>query len=432
MERPGPSPDLVDFAGNLLSGRSEMRVLLAMSPQEPTELAAALIDAAMASRIRLSLYFADLEGRFAFLAPEHARAVDEGLLRLIPLAGGIPRAWHDKVDHFPNALWDIDRMLADGRIGLDLIVAEMSGAVSDEEFGYGPMIGYTASALASSAAAVAILRADSFTVKDAPGVSHGRFDAVIAAPARPAAPTVPVVLTEVQHQISRHVAALIEDGATLQLGIGSLPDAIMDALADKRDLGIHSGVIMPSLERRLHDGVVTGRRKSLDPGRIVATGILGKLSGSEGLLRTGLSLRPISKTHDPSLLAAHEGLWTINSALDIDLSGQVNAEYIRGQRLFSGGGQSDFVRAGHLSKGGGSVIALPSCTAKGQSRIIAAMPPGQRATSSAQDVDFVITEFGCADLRGKTMRERAVALVAVAHPEHRCGLQAAAEAAFHS
>lgn len=403
-----------------------------MSPQEPTELASALIDVAVAKAIRLSLYFADLEGQFAFLAPDHAPAVEEGLLRLMPLAGGIPRAWCDRVDHFPNALWDIDRMLADGALELDLIIAEMSGALSDQQFGYGPMIGYTASALASGAAAVAVVRTGAFTARDAPKVPRSRFDVIIAAPVRPAMPTVSIVLTEAQHRIGRNVAALIRDGATLQLGIGSLPEAIIDALTDKRDLGIHSAIITPGLRRLLHDGVVTGRKKSLDPGRIVATGVLGQLARSGDLFDTELSLRPISETHDPSRLAAQERFWAINSALDVDLSGQANAEYIRGRRLFSGGGQGDFVRAGHLSKGGGSVIALPSCTAKGQSRIIAALPPGQRATSSAQDVDFVVTEFGCANLRGRTIRERAAALVAIAHPEHRVGLQAAAGAVLHS
>ncbi len=426
MERLEGGQDLAGIVRDLLAGRAEMRVLMAMSPQEPTELAAALIDAAIASGTRLSLYFADLAGRFAFLRTDHFRAVKEGMLRLVPLAGGIARDWHGKVDHFPNALWDIDGMLADGRIGLDLVIAEMSGRKTDAELGYGSMVGYTASALASGATAVAVLRSGGFVFHDAPKVPKGRFAAVLTAPPRTDPAAVAAHPTDVQRLIGRNIAALVPDGATLQLGMGSLPEAILAALSDKRDLGFHSGIVTSGISGLLQTGAMTGARKSLDPGRVVATGLLGPAGPAADLLAAAVSLRPISDTHAPRRLAAQERLWAINSALDVDLGGQANAEYIQGRRLISGGGQSDFVRAGHLSKGGGSVIALPSCTGGGQSRIIAALPAGQPATSAAQDVDFVVTEFGCADLRGRTMRERAAALAAIAHPQHREALQAAA------
>lgn len=427
MARPEGRRSYTEIAHDLLIGRTDAHVLMAMSPQQPTELAGALIDAAIAGDTRLTLYFADLDGRFAFLQPDHARAIDEGMLRLVPLAGGIAPAWHDRVDHFPNALWDLDRMLADGRIPLDLVIAEMSGRTTDAEFGFGSMIGYTASALASDAPAVAVLRSNGVVCDDAPKISKDRFAAVLTAPTR-AEPAPPAARSsEAQRLIGHQIAALVPDGATLQLGIGSLAEAILTALSDKRDLGIHSGIVSPGIGPLLRCGAITGKRKSLDPGRVVATGLLGQAGSAADLLAAALSLRPISDTHAPWRLAAQESLWTINSALDVDLSGQVNAEYIQGRRLVSGGGQSDFVRAGHLSKAGGSVIALPSCTGKGESRIVAALPAGQRATTASQDVDFVVTEFGCADLRGRTMRERAVALVAIAHPQHRKTLQAAAE-----
>jgi acyl-CoA hydrolase len=142
-----------------------------------------------------------------------------------------------------------------------------------------------------------------------------------------------------------------------------------------------------------------------------------------GLTRQSVTLRPLSQTHNPTTLARQRQLWAINSALEVDLSGQVNAEYVDGHRIASSGGQSDFVRAARLSEGGASVIALPSRTGKRLSRIVARLPERHRATSAAQDIDYVVTEFGAACLRSRTVRERAEALIGVAHPEVRDSLR---------
>jgi acyl-CoA hydrolase len=166
-------------------------------------------------------------------------------------------------------------------------------------------------------------------------------------------------------------------------------------------------------------GVLAGAGKEVDPGRIVATGILG---GSRRRWGSEVLLRPISHTHDPQNLLALRCLWAINSAFEVDLAGQVNAEFVGGLRIACGGGQVDFVRAAHASREGSAVIVLPSRSRTGRSRIVAALDAGRAATTSGGDVDYVVTEYGTARLRGRTAEERRAELIAIAHPEDRAVL----------
>ncbi len=412
------------FASSFVVGRSSLTALAAMGPSQPTSIMAALVDASLAADVALTLIFADLTGVFAFLRPEHLAAARNGRLRLLPLAGTIPRLWAGNVDFLPNALWDADRMIAGGQLKLDLILMEVAEGGSPDELSYGDMIGYMAAALETHATAVAVTRPGAPHVTDAPVIALKRFDRVIRGEPWERRLGAPAPLSDQQREIGRRVASLIPDEATLQLGLGSLPEAILQELDGKRDLGIHSGIVTPTIQRLVESGVISGKSKSLDTGKIVATGLVGGEHSDHAPIRDVLSLRPLSETHDPRRLALQERLWTINSALEVDLTGQANAEYIQRQRLVSGGGQGDFVRAGHISPGGASVIALPSRTSKGDSRIVGALPHGHRPTSAAQDIDFVVTEFGSADLRGRSMRERAAALIAIAHPDDRDALMA--------
>lgn len=412
------------FASSFVAGRSSLTALAAMGPSQPTSLMTTLVDASLAADVPLTLIFADLTGAFAFLSPEHLAAARSGRLQLLPLAGAIPRFWAGNVDFLPNALWDADRMIAGGQLKLDLILMEAAEGTSPDELSYGDMIGYMAAALDTNATAVAVTRPGTPHVADAPTMALKRFDRVIRGEPRERRQGAPTSLSAQQREIGRRVASLIPDEATLQLGLGALQEAILLELDDKRDLGIHSGIVTPTIQRLVESGVINGKAKSLDAGKIVATGLVGGVHPDNAPIRDALSLRPLSETHDPRRLALQERLWALNSALEVDLTGQANAEYIQGQRLVSGGGQGDFVRAGHISPGGASVIALPSRTGKGDSRIVGALPNGHRPTSAAQDIDFIVTEFGSADLRGRSMRERATALIAVAHPDDRDALTA--------
>ena len=226
--------------------------------------------------------------------------------------------------------------------------------------------------------------------------------------------------------MAARVAGLVEDGATVQFGIGALPEACLDALAGHRDLGIHSGLLNDAAMRLIQAGVATGARKTVDPG--VAVG--GFLGGSAALFRfahrhPAIRLRGTGYTHDPAVLAAQWRLAAINSACEVDLSGQVNAEVAGGRYVGSVGGASDFLRGAARSPGGVPIIALPS-TAGPASRIVVHLN-GPVSTPRA-DAGVIVTEYGVADLRGAPVTVRYERMLAVAHPDHRAALAAELEA----
>lgn len=232
-------------------------------------------------------------------------------------------------------------------------------------------------------------------------------------------------LDEVELQIGGHVAELLDDGCCLQLGIGGIPNAVLANLEGFRDLGIHSEMISNGVMGLVEKGVVNGKRKQLHAGKIIVTFMMGSREFYAWVHdNPAIEMHPVDYTNDPFVIAQNENMVSINSALEVDLLGQVAADAM-GPRQFSGvGGQVDFVRGACLSRGGKSVIALPS-TAKGGSlsRIVPSLKPGTAVTTSRNDVDFVVTEFGAAALRGKSVRERLAALLAIAHPQFRDDLE---------
>ncbi len=228
--------------------------------------------------------------------------------------------------------------------------------------------------------------------------------------------------------IGRFVAQLVDDGATLQVGIGAVPNAILAALSGKKDLGIHSEMFSDGVLSLVEKGVVTGRRKSLHPGKVVASFCLGSGRLYEAAADSRFEFYPVDYVNDPAVIGRNERMVAVNSALQVDLTGQVASDSI-GYRFYSGfGGQVDFIRGAARSPGGRSIIALPA-TAKGGSvsRIVCCLPEGAGVVTTRADVDFVVTEYGIASLKGRTIRERALALIQIAHPSFRALL--AAEAA---
>jgi acyl-CoA hydrolase len=236
-------------------------------------------------------------------------------------------------------------------------------------------------------------------------------------------------LDEVFREIGRNVATLIGDGATLQLGIGKIPDATLAALEDRHDLGIHTEMMSDGVMRLAEAGVITGRRKSFLPGKLVTSFIMGSRRLYEWVHDNPLvEMRGSGFTNDPSQIARNDDMIAINSALAVDLTGQVAADTVRG-KFFSGiGGQVDFIRGAARSRGGKPVIALPS-TAKGGtvSRIQAVFEEGAGVVTSRGDIHYVVTEYGIADLWGRNISQRAQALAAIAHPDFRSELLAAAK-----
>lgn len=225
----------------------------------------------------------------------------------------------------------------------------------------------------------------------------------------------------VEQAIARHVAGWVEDGATLQLGIGNLPEAVLAALHGHRDLGLHSGAVGDGIAALAEAGVLTNARKSLDTG----VGIGGILMGGERLRRWAhrnpqIELRGTDYTHDPEVLATSHKLTAINAAIEVDLTGQINAEVAAGCYVGAVGGAVDFLRGAARSKGGLPIVALPA-TAKGKTRIVAQL--SGPVSTPRSDAGLIVTEHGVADLRGQTLSRRVRRLIDIAAPEHRADLE---------
>ena len=228
-------------------------------------------------------------------------------------------------------------------------------------------------------------------------------------------------VTDLHRAIARNVATLIEDGATLQTGIGGIPNAVLPLLADRKDLGVHSELVSDGVIPLIEAGVITGRRKTLLPRKVVAGFMLGTRELFDYVNDNPLfELRPNAFTNDPHQIARNDNMVAINSALQIDITGQVCSDSI-GQSFYSGiGGQVDFLRGASRSKGGKPIIALPSTAKKGTlSRIVPQLNPGAGVVTSRGLIRYVVTEYGVAYLHGKTIRERAEALIQIAHPNFR-------------
>jgi acetyl-CoA hydrolase len=235
-------------------------------------------------------------------------------------------------------------------------------------------------------------------------------------------------VSPVARRIGAHVAELIEDGATLQMGIGEIPDAVLLFLAGKRNLGIHTEMFSDGVVDLFEKGVVTGEAKTLHRGKIVASFVLGSKKTFDFLDNNPfVEFRPSDYVNDPFVVAQNDHMVAINSALSVDLTGQVCADSI-GTRVYSGfGGQVDFIRGAARSKGGRPIIALPSTARNGRvSRIVDTLEPGAGVVTSRGDVHYVVTEHGIARLHGRSLRERARELIGVADPDFRGELTDAA------
>ena len=231
----------------------------------------------------------------------------------------------------------------------------------------------------------------------------------------------PPALTDVEKNIGRNVASLIKDGDCLQLGIGAIPDAVLTFLTDKKDLGIHSEMISDGVMNLMEKGVINNKCKQLKPGKCVIGFAMGTNKFYKWLdNNVATEFHPIAYVNDPRVISQNDNVVSVNSAISVDMLGQVAADMM-GSRQFSGvGGQTDFVLGAMFSKGGRSIIALPATAAKGKtSRISVALERGQAVTTGRNDVEYIVTEYGVALLRGKSMRERAAALIKIAAPEFR-------------
>lgn len=234
-------------------------------------------------------------------------------------------------------------------------------------------------------------------------------------------------LTEVDRKIGGHIAELIDDGATLQMGIGSIPNAVLASLGGHKQLGVHTEMFSDGLIPLVEKGVVTGEQKTKHPGKIVA----GFVMGTRRLYdfvddNPQVLMLDIAYVNDSAVIRRNPKVTAINSAIEVDLTGQVCADSI-GTMHYSGvGGQMDFIRGASLSEGGKPIIALPSTTGRGDSKIVPFLKQGAGVVTTRAHVHYIVTEYGVANLYGKNLRQRAHELIRISHPEHRATLERAA------
>ena len=331
------------------------------------------------------------------------------------------------VDYMPSYFSEMPIQIERGLIPADVVFSMASPM--DEH-------GYFALSLGADYTMAAVSKARAVVLEVNPNVpfAHGNCHIHISQVTALVESTEPVMevglpkIGPVQTAIGKYVADMIDDGSTLQIGYGGIPDAVVMQLTGKRDLGIHTEMIGDGIMTLIESGAVTNKRKNYLPGKCVATFALGSAKLYNYMNRNpGLEMHPVDFTNDPYLASRNDNLHAINATLQIDLLGQCGSESL-GQTPYSGtGGQTDFVRAANRSRGGKAFIVLPS-TAKEDtiSRIVPVLSPGTHVSTSKNDINYVVTEFGVAQLRGKSAGQRARELIGIAHPHFRAELTAAA------
>jgi len=337
-----------------------------------------------------------------------------------------------RADFTPVFLSEIPRLFKTGRLPIDVALIQVSPPDRYGFCSYGTEVGVTKTAAESAKLVIAEVN---------PHMPRTLGDSFIHVSKIDYAVEVDYSLPEVQMAISspeqeaiaNHLAAIIPDGATLQMGIGGIPDAVLRKLHNHKHLGIHTELFSDGVVDLVEAGVITNERKTLHPGKIIA----GFLMGTQRLYdfvddNPIVELHPTEYINDPFIIAKNDRMVSINSALQVDLTGQVCADSM-GTYLYSGvGGQVDFVRGAARSNGGMPIIAMLSTAKDGTiSRIVPMLEPGAGVVTTRNDVHYVATEYGVADLFGRTIRERARALVEIAHPRFRAELAEAAERLYH-
>ncbi|MDD2317719.1 MAG: acetyl-CoA hydrolase/transferase C-terminal domain-containing protein [Desulfobacterales bacterium] len=406
-----------DAAAHIKNG---MRVFIHGAAATPTPLIASLCKRPDLENV--TLYHLHLLGDIPFAsASQQGRFFSVSLFTGADLRKPIEEG---RADFMPIFLGDIPRLFASGTIRLDAAIVQLS---PPDRHGF-CTLGTSVDAARSAADSARMVIAE---INDQMPRTYGntavRFDRITAFihTDRPLIehPTSPE--TSVEARMGELIADIIEDGATLQIGIGNIPDAVLSRLHDKHDLGVHTEMFSDRVVDLVEAGVITNRLKKVHPNRITTSFV----NGSRRLFdfvddNPTVEFHPCDRTNDTALIRQNDKFVAINAALEIDLTGQVCADSL-GHRIYSGiGGQMDFIHGAALSKGGKPVIAIPATAARGTvSRIVPELKPGAGVVTTRGHVHWVVTEFGAVNLNGKTLRERGEALISIAHPDFRSELR---------
>lgn len=383
-----------------------------------------LLDA-MAERTDLEqvlLFHLHLEGSCRFAEHEQrGRFVSHSLFTGAPLRKAIAEG---RAEYIPVFLSDIPALFATRRIPLDVAMLQLSPPDEHGNCTLGTSVDVAKTASEHAPILLAEINEQMPRTHGATVVPLSRLTAFTHTN-RPLIAHEPGEISAVEAQIGEHIAALVEDGATLQMGIGAIPDAMLERLGNKLALGVHTEMFSDRLLPLIESGVVTNSEKRVHRGRTVTSFVNGSQKLFDFVHDNQLvEFHPCDRTNDTALIRKNPKVCAVNSALEIDLSGQVCADSI-GHSIYSGiGGQMDFMRGALLSDGGKGVLALPS-TAKGGtlSRIVCTLKPGAGVVTTRGHVQYVATEHGVVDLHGLSLRQRAEALISIAHPDFRAELR---------
>ena len=400
--------------------RSGMRVYVQGQAATPQVLLEAL--AARADQLEnVETVHLHLEGDAPFAKPECAKAFRPNAF----FVGSNLRAAvsEGRADYTPIFLSEIPRLFREGVMPLDAALVHVSPPDAHGFVSLGVSVDATLAAVQTAKIIIAQVNPRMPRTLGDAGVHSSKFTAMVSVDA-PLFGHGVVEPDAVQKQIGSLVASLVEDGATLQMGIGAIPDAVLKELAGHKALGIHTEMFSDGVLPLINSGVVTNEKKVLQRGRTVASFVNGSPKLYEFVNdNPSVELRDCGYVNDTSVIRQQPKMTAINSAIEVDFTGQVVADSI-GERVFSGvGGQMDFIRGATLSPGGKAIIALPSTTTKGESRIVSALKPGAGVVTSRAHVRYVVTEFGVADLYAHSLRRRVQQLISVAAPQHREALE---------
>jgi acyl-CoA hydrolase len=370
------------------------------------------------------------EGPAPYAAPELARSFRVNALFA---AANVRDAVNEgRADYMPVFLSEVPQLFRAGVLPLDVALIQVSPPDRHGFCSLGLSVDVTRAAVQVAKTVIAQVN-PRMPRTHGDGIIH-EDDVDFFVPVDDPLPELPVrPVPEVIKAIGRHCAELVEDGACVQVGIGGIPQATLAALTGHHRLGIHTEMLSDGVVDLVERGVVTGEMKRIHPGKVVASFALGTRRLYDFLDdNPSVAMLDVAYTNDTAVIRRNPKVTAINGALEVDLTGQVVSDSI-GDRIHSGvGGQMDFIRGAALSEGGKPIIALKSTTSAGQSRIVSYLKPGAGVVTTRAHVHFVVTEHGIADLWGKNLRQRAAALIAIAHPAHRDGLAAEARRRFGS
>jgi len=371
-------------------------------------------------------YYKDVEVISGYLLVEHPLAREElkSSFRCLSLQNSpaTRKDWEEgRMDFLPVRYSEIPFIFsADGPAPLDVALIQVAPADSSGRFSLGASTSLAYPLALGAQTIIAEVNERAPRTLGPCFLTSQEIDFLVES-STPLIPYPEIKISETERRIAELVAELIPDGATIQMGIGNMPAAILQILEGKKDLGIHSGMISDGIVDLVEKGVITNRNKNVYPGKIVA----GDLIGTEKLNlfsheNPHLEMHPAGVTHNAQLIAQIDNFVAINSAVEIDLGGQINAETVDGTQISGVGGQFDFVEGAYFSPGGKSITALTSSAGKGKvSRIVPHLSSRAVITIPRYMTGIVVTEYGAVNLRGKTLAQRAEALISIAHPDFR-------------